>query len=202
MCIKSSHFEKIVPQKVTILSHFDRRESWPFCALYSQFPTSFPLFFGQKCHKWDYVLFHFWWIFVVSKSNYVWWKCLILPNFDLRNTFELIDYFQFFVWNCQDFYLLKGCFICSKCSTFVGNQKPPQIPALLVEEGGWVSHCFSVKNLEIWHFLLILFTENLENIIWKHSILFRKTGSNSPKNNYFKGISKSESNLVRNIIFF
>ena len=176
MCIKSSHFEKIVPQKVTILSHFDRRESWPFCASYSQFSTSFPLFFGQKCHKWDSVLFHFWWLCVVSKSNNVWWFIFILPNFHLRSTFELMDYFQNFLWNCQDFYLPKSCFICSKCSTFWGNQKPPQIPALLVEEGGRVFHRFSTKKTQNLTLFVDLCHGKIEEISSKTLIFLSKKG--------------------------
>ena len=176
VCIKSSHFEKIVPQKVTILSHFDRRESWPFCASYSQFSTSFPLFFGQKCHKWDSVLFHFWWLCVVSKSNNVWWFIFILPNFHLRSTFELMDYFQNFLWNCQDFYLLKSCFICSKCSTFWGNQKPPQIPALLVEEGGRVFHRFSTKKSQNLTLFVDLCHGKIEEISSKTLIFLSKKG--------------------------
>ena len=106
----------------------------------------------------------------------VWWFISILPNFHLRSTFELMDYFQNFLWNCQDFYLPKSCFICSKCSTFWGNQKPPQIPALLVEEGGRVFHRFSTKKSQNLTLFVDLCHGKIEEISSKTLIFLSKKG--------------------------
>ena len=118
-------------QNLTILSNFDQRESWPFCASYSQFSTSLPRFFSQKCHNSDYCFGQRLVIFDGFKIVNIFWK---MPDFNnVAPTIHSLnnELFPEFLVKLTGFLLTKKLFSLLKCFNFFREPEPPSDSGIL-----------------------------------------------------------------------